>query len=322
MKRHLLYSEDKLRGLLYGTWIGDAAGASFEGYGPDLIPSLDSHYFISHPPVTYTDDTQMTISVLEEMVENGEIIQESLKERFLKSFSPWRHYSGGMLEVIERWRSGEHIESAARSLYGGMGSFGDGAAMRVAPISAFFSIKSIEDFTEQVKLCSSLTHTHPYGISGAVLQGYAVLLALNEVSPEDWFTHFYQLEIESAYKIKLGDVARALKHQASAHESVRMVGNGADALDAVSAAIYSFLRNPSSFEDSLTFAISMGGDTDTIAAMTGAIAGAFWGYKRIPSWLLGSLENGKNGRVLVEKLISKAVENRENIRRGEDSNLR
>ncbi len=322
MKRHLLYSEDKLRGLLYGTWIGDAAGASFEGYGPDLIPTLDQHYFVSHPPVTYTDDTQMTISVLEEMVENGEIVQESLKQRFLRRFSPWRHYSGGMLEVIERWRNGEPIESAAGSLYGGMGSFGDGAAMRIAPISAFFSIESIEEFTEQIRLCSSLTHTHPYGISGAVLQAYAVLLALNQVPPQDWMARFYELEIESAYKIKLGDVAMALKYKASAHESVRLVGNGADALDAVSAAIYSFLRNPSSFEDSIFFAISMGGDTDTIAAMTGAIAGAFWGYSCIPSWLLEGLEGGKDGSQLVEKLILKAVEKRNNIRRGEDSNLR
>ncbi len=72
MKSSLLYSEDKLRGLVYGTWIGDASGAPFEGYGPDLVPPLDHHYFLRHPPVTYTDDTQMTISVLEEMVENGE----------------------------------------------------------------------------------------------------------------------------------------------------------------------------------------------------------------------------------------------------------
>ena len=224
--------------------------------------------------------------------------------------------------MIERWRNGDHTESVASSLYGGEGSFGDGAAMRVAPISAFFSIKTIEDFKEQVRLCSSLTHTHPYGISGAVLQGYAVLLALNDVPPEEWFSHFYELEIESAYKIKLGEVARALKYKASAHESVKLIGNGSDALHAVTAAIYSFLRNPSSFEDSLIFAISMGGDTDTIAAMTGAIAGAFWGYKSIPSWFLAGLENEKDGRVLIEKLISKAVETSDIIRRGEDSNLR
>lgn len=322
MKRRILYSEDKLRGLIYGTWVGDASGAPFEGYGPDLIPSLDKQYFLSHPPVTYTDDTQMTISVLEEMLVCGEIVPDSLKNRFLKRFSPWRRYGGGMLEVIERWRNGEQIDSTARSLYGGAGSFGDGAAMRIAPISAFFSMKSAEDFTEQIRLCSTLTHTHPYGVSGAILQAYAVLLALNEFPPKDWISFFYELPIESAYKIKLRDVALALDYRASAHESVRLVGNGADALDAVLAAIYSFLRNPSSFEDSLIFAISLGGDTDTIAAMNGAIAGAFWGYKNIPFWLVDNLENGKDGRELIDGLVLKAIEDSDRNRRGEDSNLR
>lgn len=308
MKRKPLYSEDKIRGMIYGTWAGDAAGALFEGDHPDIIPILDQQYFSKHHPLFYTDDTQMTISVFEEMIENGQIIQMSLKERFLKRFSPWRKYGGGMLEVIELWRRGVAIDSAAGMLYGGMGSFGDGAAMRIAPVSAYFSMDSVEQMVEEVKNCSLLTHTHPYGISGAILQAYATLLAFNNVATNEWLERFFELPIESAYKIKLQDVVRALDCQASAYESVRLVGNGADALDAVPAAIYCFLRNQTSFKDSVCFAISMGGDTDTIAAMTGAISGAFWGFSSIPVWLLNSLETGKEGKVLIEGLIKKAID--------------
>ncbi|MBN1127735.1 MAG: ADP-ribosylglycohydrolase family protein, partial [Chitinispirillaceae bacterium] len=130
MARSLRYPHEKIEGLLIGTFIGDAIGSPFDGIPPNDIPPLDTDYIARNPPVTYTDDTQMSISVFEEMVESGRIDQSSLLQRFVKRFTPWRGYSGGMLDVIEKWRDGRDIETAAQSLYGGGGSFGDGAATR------------------------------------------------------------------------------------------------------------------------------------------------------------------------------------------------
>lgn len=307
MKRTALYSEDKTAGLLFGMLVGDALGSRFIDKGPDEIPPLDMEYILEHPPKNYTDDTQMAISVLEEMVHNGIIDQSSLRERFLRRFSPWRDYGGGMLEVIERWRGGEAIGVTASSLYNGSGSFGNGAAVRVAPIALFFEVHETAALNEQVHRCALLTHTHPYGIAGALLHATAVLMALNDVPENEWITRIFKLSIESAFKIKLGRVTQCLERKASAHESVKEIGNGPQAIEAVPAALYSVLRHPDSFIDSLLFSISMGGDTDTIGAMAGALAGSRLGAERIPGELFEQVENGEEGLDFIRELIKQAT---------------
>ena len=305
--RSIQYPLEKIEGLLFGLFLGDAIGAPFDGCNPDELPFLDSNYVLANPPKTYTDDTQMGISVFEEMLENGRIDQQSLVQRFVNRFSPWRGYGGGMLEVIEKWRDGQDIAAAARSLYGGQGSFGDGAAMRAGPISAFFKLDETEELITQVGLCSRLTHTHPYGIAGAVLHACAVLLALNDVPLADWRHRLSTFPLESVFKIKLETIRSCIERQTSAHESAREIGNDADALDAVPAALFAVLRNPSSFADAVLFAVSMGGDTDTIGAMTGAIAGARFGSRGIPPEWFAGLENGTEGKDFISALARKAA---------------
>ncbi len=288
---------------MFGMLLGDALGAQFNEKEPDEIPPLDVEYVRAHPPKNYTDDTQMAISVFEEMAEHGAIDQTSLRDRFLQRFSHWRGYGGGMLEVLERWRGGETIMTAAASLYNGSGNFGDGAAVRVAPISVFFQRNETAELYEQVHRCSLLTHTHPYGIAGALLQATAVLLALNDVSESEWIPQIFKLPIESAFKIKLGRVVQCLDRKASAHESVKEIGNGSEAIEAVPAALYSVLRHPDSFLDALLFSISMGGDSDTIGAMTGALSGARLGIGRMPQELFNHIENEEEGLDFIRGLV-------------------
>jgi poly(ADP-ribose) glycohydrolase ARH3 len=293
--------------MLLGTFLGDAIGAPFDGEAPDEIPLLDVHYISANPPTTYTDDTQMIISVFEEMAENGRIDQNSLVRRFLNRYSAWRGYSGGMASVIEQWRDGKSIESAAQSLYGAMGSFGDGAAMRSGAISAFFAIDDVDRMAEQVRLCSVLTHTHPYGIAGAVLQSYVVLLALNDVPVDEWLQRLFSFPTDNVFRIKFEAIRQCLERESSPHESAREIGNGSDALSAVPAAIFAVMRNPLSFSDAVLYAVSMGGDTDTIGAMAGAIAGARSGSGGIPAQWLKHLENGVDGKDFICALVRKAA---------------
>ncbi|MBC8140895.1 MAG: ADP-ribosylglycohydrolase family protein, partial [Armatimonadetes bacterium] len=74
------------------------------------------------------------------------------------------------------------------------------------------------------------------------------------------------------------------------------LGSSIEAHESVPAALYSFLRHPESFEGAVSFAVRLGDDTDTVGAMTGAIAGAFHGYAGIPQKWLRPLENGAKGR--------------------------
>jgi poly(ADP-ribose) glycohydrolase ARH3 len=310
MSRTIKYPQDRIEGMLFGIFLGDAIGAAFDGRSADEIPFLDSNYIVMNPPKTYTDDTQMALSVFEEMVEKGYIDQKSLQQRFVKHFSPWRQYGGGMLDVIEQWRDGRDIEVAARSLYGGLGSYGDGAAMRVAPISAFFALNEIDALVEQVHLCSRITHTHPYGIAGAMMQAYSVLLALNDIPVKEWMARLYAFPMESVYKIKLQMIINCLDRGSSPSESAVEIGNGSDALEAVPAALYAAMRNENSFSDTVLYAIAMGGDTDTIGAMAGAIAGARFGIKGIPNEWLQSLENGPEGKDYIFDLAKKAADSK------------
>ena len=290
---------------MFGLMIGDALGCQFNDMRPDDIPLLELDYVKQNPPKNYTDDTEMAISVLEEMIMNGVIDQTSLQHRFLKRYSSWRRYGGGMLEVLESWRRGVSLQTAASSLYNGTGNFGNGAAMRVAPISAFFAANEMDDLFEQVKRCTILTHTHPYGISGALLQAYVTLLALNDEPVTTWIDKIFKLPIESAFKIKMGHMVQCLDRNAGPNECAREVGNGSEAIEAVPAAIYSVLRYPDSFSDALFFAVSMGGDTDTIAAMTGAIAGALHGTEHIPQEMISAVDETREGPIFVKELISK-----------------
>jgi len=307
MKRKICYNSNDVLGLLYGTFIGDALGVKFDGCLNESIAPLELDSLLTQISGLYTGDTQMNISVFEEMVENGGIDQISLGTRFLNRYSPWRKYGGGMFIVIERWRDGEAFPKAAEYLYDGAGSYGDGAAVRAGPVSCFFKLNEIDLLFEQVRLSSRLTHTNTIGIDGALLQAYASLLALNKVDPSEWTRKMFQLPIDSSFKIKLGQIDYCLRNDVPVKTVVETIGNGSDALSAVSAAIYSLIRNKDSFVDTVLFAIELGGDTDTIGALSGALSGALHGVQNIPDSIITKLENGVEGRDFIDSLITKAL---------------
>lgn len=308
IKRRCQSTEDQALGLMLGMFIGNAAGTAFNDKTPTDIPNLDIEYLHSNPPKYYSGDTQMAISVLEEMAQHGMIDQTSLQRRCMARFSQWRGYGGGMLEVLRRWQQGISIHQAASSLYEGSGNFGDGAAVRCAPIALFFGEKEIAPLLEQVTRCALLTHTHTYGVAGAQLFASSVLFSYTGVPPQEWLPRVFKLPVESAFKIKMGNVAQCYEKTVSAQESVQTIGNGPEAIEAVPAALYAALRFPDSVVDAVLFAISMGGDADTIGAMTGAIVGARTGASALPAEIVNSFENEREGVDFIRDLVGKMFE--------------
>jgi poly(ADP-ribose) glycohydrolase ARH3 len=144
------------------------------------------------------------------------------------------------------------------------------------------------------------------GKEGAALQAYAVALAttLDSSSPLETgnflgnLTNFMQHEV---YKQKLSWIEKLLG-EADKEIVIMGLGNGIEAFNSVPAAIYSFLSHPNSYEDSVVYAISLGGDTDTIGAMTGAISGAYLGIESIPDKWKSKLENRSYTEELAQKL--------------------
>jgi len=124
----------KFRGALLGVAVGDALGAPFEGAG--TVRRRDLERLEREPgPLRYTDDTHMTIGMAESLVERRGFDGAHMVAVFARNFAaePWRGYGAGPPQVFRLIERGVPWDQAGRALFGGSGSFGNGAAMRVAP---------------------------------------------------------------------------------------------------------------------------------------------------------------------------------------------
>jgi len=302
--------KSKFLGCLIGAAIGDGLGAWREGRRiaeKEDIASLAERA----EDLAYTDDTHMTIGVVESLIQSRGFDGEHMAQTFIKNYEtePWRGYGPGPPKIFRMIKSGEPWDSAASKIYRG-GSFGNGSAMRVAPIGLLYSNNPAK-LKEIAYKSSSITHSHELGKEGAALQAYAVALALNTFPDEEIDREAFLLKLQNfaqtqLYKEKIANTKELLGEQDRARV-VAVLGNGIEALNSVPTAIYCFLKQPKSYKDSVIYAISLGGDTDTIASMAGAISGAYLGIEAIPQeWRL-KLENKAYIEDLAEKLWQTAT---------------
>lgn len=247
---------------------------------------------------TYTDDTAMTIAVAEVLERAGEMDEELLAQRFLATFDPARGYGAGTIRVLGLWRRGEPVLQAAVGVFAG-GSYGNGAAMRVAPVGAHFASDDQRLLAEAAR-SARVTHAHPLGIAGAVVQATAVGAAVRGDDPLEAAARV----AEGEFAVALAAVERALEEDWAPEMVARELGASVTAHESVPAALYAALR-AGSFEEACTFAVQIGGDADTIAAMAGAIAGARFGARSIPDRWLDGLEDGERGRTYVITLAER-----------------
>jgi len=297
--------KSKFLGCLIGTAIGDSLGARREGRGMSRSEDIVS-LAEKLEQLIYTDDTHMTIGITESLIESKGFDGEHMAQTFIKNYEaePWRGYGPGPPRIFGMIKSGEAWDSAANGLYRG-GSFGNGSAMRVAPVGLLYS-RNLEKLREIAYQSSSITHSHELGKEGAALQACAVALALNTPADEDIDREAFLSKLQNfiqdqLYKEKVARIRELLGWQDKA-KVVAVLGNGIEAPRSVPTAIYCFLRQPQAYKDTVIYAISLGGDTDTIAAMAGAISGAYLGIEAIPSKWRAKLENKEYIEALVEKL--------------------
>jgi len=288
--------KSKFIGSLLGTAVGDAMGAEYEG-----LPCKIN--FVRMGAGRYTDDTQMMIGVAESLIENRGFNGKHMAYTFIKNFDPSRGYGPGPPAVFRWISSGDDWDKASQRLFGGKGSFGNGAAMRIAPVGCFY-YDNPDKLREVACRSSQITHSHELGKRGALLQAYAVALAINSGPFLDrgYFLRRLQGFVENeVYKKKLKIIEDLIISKPSKYRVVKELGNGVEAFNSVPTAIYCFIRSKS-FQEAVLYAISLGGDTDTIAAMTGAISGAFYGVESIPDEWKNKLEDKEKGKSYIEKL--------------------
>jgi poly(ADP-ribose) glycohydrolase ARH3 len=306
--------DDRARGALIGTFVGDALGMPYEGAPARSIPAVLEMEDARLGRGTYTDDTQMMIALAESLLRCDVVDPVDLAGAFRAHYDPRRGYGAGTTRVIELWEGGEPVEQAARRLFSGAGSLGNGASMRVAPVAVRFSEDAVLLAT-QASRSARLTHAHPVGVDGAVVQAAAVGAALEGDDP-------LEAALAAARTAELREGLMRVKHASEAGLSPdRLAGGarvGSTAPESVPAAVVAGAR-AESFEEAVTVAIRCGGDTDTVGAMAGAIAGARFGATAIPQRWLDALEEGRHGRRHVEAL---ATELAGRARRAASSGLR
>src|SRR6266545_288785 len=169
---------DRFKGCLRGLAVGDALGAKFEAQSGDSIRARFAtvNALMDYPQeeIWYTDDTQMTIGVAETLIAHGEILEEPLCAAFVANYLPSRGYGRGARAVLDAMEDGKDYRQVAEEYFPG-GSYGNGAAMRVAPVGLLFRDDHYR-LLEQARLSALPTHRHPLGVEGAQLLALAVAL--------------------------------------------------------------------------------------------------------------------------------------------------
>jgi poly(ADP-ribose) glycohydrolase ARH3 len=301
--------QKRFRGCLLGLAIGDALGATYEGESSSFIasrfPSPQALFDRDLGMLQYTDDTQMTIGVAEALLEDGEIRVTTLCSKFVDNYVPARGYGRGVRRILDAMEEGRDYVAIAEQAFPG-GSYGNGAAMRVAPLALLFG-DNLQKLEEQVARQSEVTHRHPLANEGAQIIAAAVtaVCGVDQLDKPAFLERIRLVCSQPPYMERwqrLSDVPP---------EQLAEFGNGIEAAESVMTAVACFLAWPESYMNAVGNAILLGGDTDTIAAMTGAISGAYLGVEAIPSAALAKLENDGKGRDYLFTLADRLLERRQ-----------
>jgi ADP-ribosylglycohydrolase len=228
---------------MLGAIAGDIIGSVYEGTRrnvktPHFYPLFDRY---CRP----TDDTILTVAVADSILNNADLV-DTFKEYFL------RYPNAGYGGSFYRW-----ARSISRAPYG---SYGNGSAMRVSPVG--WAYDSLEDVLHHAERTAVVTHNHPEGVKGAQATATAIFLARS--GSDKTAIRGY---IEKTFGYNLHRPLDAIRAVYTFDVSCQ---------GSVPEAITAFLES-TGFEDAVRQAISLGGDSDTIACITGSIAEAFYG---------------------------------------------
>jgi ADP-ribosylglycohydrolase len=278
---------------LEGLASGDAFGECF--FNPwNRTPENRASRVLPPAPWRFTDDTMMAVSVCACLERHGSMEPEWLAESFARHYDPERGYGPAMNALLMRLYAigAANWFEEAQELFNGEVSFGNGAAMRVAPVGAYFA-HNLDLVVEQATLSAISTHCHPEAIAGAIAVAVAAALAWQDrdaAAPMDATTFLGRVRActpQSAVRDGI-DGALALPDATTALEAALTIGNGsrASAQDTVPFALWSAARFLDNYEDALWETVNGGGDIDTNCAIVGGIVVMRTGSGAIPAeWL-------------------------------------
>jgi len=282
---------DRMRLSLHGLGLGDAIGEMLS-YQAQAAPVRLAENDLPAGPWFHTDDTEMAISIVSVLKSHGFIHQDALAKRFARRFErdPDRGY-GKMTRIqMREIMAGANWRDTAAKAFGGQGSMGNGSAMRVAPLGAYFA-DDTETCAEQARASSLVTHAHREGVAGAIAVAVAAATAWQLREDTNRAQGFFDavLEYTPESQVRRGILlASTIPPKAAIGEVAQALGNGSlvTAPDTVPFCFWMAAHHLDRFVEALGETISAGGDCDTNAAIVGGIVALSAGPESIPSeWL-------------------------------------
>ncbi|MFJ6855693.1 ADP-ribosylglycohydrolase family protein [Streptomyces sp. NPDC091271] len=280
---------------LRGLSVGDALGSQF--FVPANYPLLKSRDL---PPGDWqwTDDTEMACSVLAVLATHERVDQDALAHSFAQHHDFDRGYGPAVNRLLRLVREGGDWRELASALFQGQGSWGNGSAMRIAPLGAWYA-DDPEQATHQAEISSYTTHQHREAVVGSMAVAAAAALVAapgGPPTPEDLIDGVVALVPRSAVGAGLRR-ARDMLDYRDAGTVAAVLGNGrrTSAHDTVPFALWSAARSLGDFEQAFWVTAQAGGDVDTTCAIVGGIVAAEPGgappagwparTEELPDWL-------------------------------------
>ncbi len=306
---------ESVYGAIIGHILGDIAGVPYEGSRGRGRCAEDAWFFKClryRGRCVWSDDTALTLATIDALVTHGYSL-EAIADNFIQWYVGGRYSSHGKPFGIGRTirRALENLLKGIPPTSSGLRdefSNGNGSLMRIMPIPLYFYCRELEMVIERVHEVSAITHAHPRSLVGCglysimvyyIVRGYDKYEAYEKMVEEANKIYGLQEPFSNELYRYYGRIVKKKLPYLSKKE-IKSTGYVVYTLEAV---LWIFL-NTNSYAEAVAKAIALGGDTDTIAAITGSLAGLYYGVENIPrEWI-----NHIPRLDWVMKLIDKFIE--------------
>ena len=277
--------KDRFLGSLFGLVIGDGLGSRFEGSPP--LYGINEKDILNVDKIGYTDDTVMALCLARSIINKKCFEPEDVAEEYLKAYLNGEIIGIGYTtrRALERYRRYRNWETSGIVDYW---AAGNGVAMRIAPLALYCWNESEDILYENVRKDAYITHRNELAISGAFTIALMIKYLINGL---DKFSAFEKtvktlknFGIINKLTEKLEHTYELYQSKTPSNEAYRKIGTSGFVIETVSSAIFTLLQFDH-FTEGLVQIIKAGGDTDTNAAIYGAMMGALVGIEGIPSEL-------------------------------------
>ncbi|MDN3695615.1 ADP-ribosylglycohydrolase family protein [Chryseobacterium tructae] len=309
--------KNKVKAGIMGVCIGDALGVPVEFKDREYLkrfPVTEMQEFGSHnqPKGTWSDDSSLTLCLAEELVKGYDL------EKIGQSFVKWVKYGhwtahGRLFDI-----GGTTKEAITRLIKGESARFsgnifeednGNGSLMRILPLAFYLeNEKDIEKLYLTVKEVSSITHGHFRSVFACFIYVIFAIQLIKGKNKTEAYTHIQEVALEYSEKqwFSLNEIElfqKILNNDISGYSEDEIRGSGY-VLHSLEASLWCFL-NSESYSEAVLKAVNLGEDTDTTAAITGGLAGIYYGFENIPQEWINELVRKDDIEKLCEKLSHK-----------------